>query len=96
MLTTILMASMKSIGTAGTMAGVGIYFHRRGMITNHGKRTLALISQQVTFPLYLFTKLLYCSQNGSQRPCPDITMYIHDVWILFIWPIYVVAIGEFD
>jgi hypothetical protein len=44
-------ASMKSIGTAVTMAGVGFYLHYRKFISAEGKRTLALMSQQVTFPL---------------------------------------------
>ena len=40
-------ASMKSIGTAVTMAGVGFYLHYREFVTKEGKRTLALMSQQV-------------------------------------------------
>jgi predicted permease len=87
-------ASMKSIGTACTMTAVGIYLHWMGIVGKEGKRTLALISQQVTVPLYLFTKILYCNQDWSNQRCPDITESLGDVWILLLWPIYVVGIGR--
>jgi predicted permease len=61
------LASVKSVGTAVTLAGVGVYLHRRGVVEGHGKRTLALLSQQVTFPLFLFTKIVYCNQDWSQE-----------------------------
>ena len=57
-------ATIPSIGTACTLASVGIYLHSRGFIRGaEGKKTLALISQQVTIPLLLFTKVLYCTQD---------------------------------
>lgn len=86
-------ASLKSIGTAVTLAGVGVYLHQNGFVSNDGKRTLALLSQQVTFPLYLFTKILYCNQDWSEEPCPDITTTLEDVWMLLFWPLYVVGTG---
>lgn len=60
---TTFLASVRSVGTACTLAGVGIYLHRRGFVVGEGKRTLALISQQVTIPLFLFTKVIYCNQD---------------------------------
>jgi hypothetical protein len=60
-------ASMRSVGTAVTLAGVGVYLHQRGFVVGDGKRTLALLSQQVTFPLFLFTKIIYCNQDWSNR-----------------------------
>lgn len=60
---TTFLASVRSVGTACTLAAVGIYLHRRGFVVGEGKRTLALISQQVTIPLFLFTKVIYCNQD---------------------------------
>jgi len=87
------LASVRSIGTACTLAVVGIYLHRQGFVVGDGKRTLALISQQVTIPLLLFTKIVYCNQDWSDDPCPDITQSLRDVWLLLFWPAYVVAAG---
>jgi len=87
------LASVRSVGTAVTMASVGLYAHNRGFVDNSGKRTLAVISQQITFPLFLFTKIIYCNQNWSDEPCPDVTRSLQDVWMLMIWPVYVVAVG---
>mmetsp|Transcript_3637 Transcript_3637/g.10322 ORF Transcript_3637/g.10322 Transcript_3637/m.10322 type:complete len:626 (+) Transcript_3637:172-2049(+) len=87
------LASIRSVGTACTLAAVGIYLHRRGFVVGDGKRTLALISQQVTIPLFLFTKIIYCNQDWSDQPCPDVTKSLQDVWILLFWPAYVVGVG---
>eukprot|EP00934_Nitzschia_sp_Nitz4_P000429 Nitzschia sp. Nitz4//scaffold258_size27474//19321//21045//NITZ4_008187-RA/size27474-processed-gene-0.21-mRNA-1//1//CDS//3329544491//429//frame0 len=87
------LASIRSVGTACTLAAVGIYLHRRGFVVGQGKRTLALISQQVTIPLLFFTKIIYCNQDWSTEPCPDVTKSIADVWVLLVWPAYVVCVG---
>jgi len=86
-------AALRSVGTACTLAGIGVYLHQRNFIVGEGKRTLALISQQVTIPLLLFTKIVYCNQDWSDRPCPNITANLSDVWTLLLWPIYVVGCG---
>ncbi|CAB9512097.1 expressed unknown protein [Seminavis robusta] len=86
-------ASIRSVGTAVTLAAVGVYLHRRECVSSEGKRTLARISQQVTFPLFLFTKICYCNQDWSSEPCPDVTKSLKDVWILLFWPAVVVSIG---
>ena len=88
------LASLRSIGTAVTMGSVGVYLHQRGFIKKEGKRTLALISQQVTFPLFLFTKILHCNQDWSDKPCPDVIGSLKHGWMLLLWPIYVVGVGE--
>eukprot|EP00586_Coscinodiscus_wailesii_P005444 CAMPEP_0172486472 /NCGR_PEP_ID=MMETSP1066-20121228/15045_1 /TAXON_ID=671091 /ORGANISM="Coscinodiscus wailesii, Strain CCMP2513" /LENGTH=424 /DNA_ID=CAMNT_0013252443 /DNA_START=127 /DNA_END=1401 /DNA_ORIENTATION=- len=75
------------------MAGVGIYLHRRNFVVGDGKRTLALISQQVTIPAFLFSKIIYCNQDWSTDPCPNVTSHLGSVWMLLVWPIYVVAVG---
>jgi predicted permease len=86
-------ASLRSIGTAMTMASVGYYLHQTDSIGSEGKRALALLSQQITVPLFLFTKIIFCNQDWSDKPCPDVTQSIADVWMLLFWPIYVVGVG---
>jgi hypothetical protein len=86
-------ASVRSVGTACTLAAVGIYLHQRGFVVGPGKRTLALISQQVTIPLLFFTKILYCNQDWSAEKCPNVTDSLRDVWILLLWPLYVCSAG---
>jgi len=86
-------ASVRSVGTACTLAGVGVYLHQRGFVVGNGKRTLAMISQQVTIPLLFFTKILYCNQDWSSDPCPNVTESLTDVWILLLWPVYVCSVG---
>jgi predicted permease len=92
---TTFLASVRSVGTACTLAGVGIYLHQRGYVVGNGKRTLALISQQVTIPLLFFTKILYCNQDWSAKPCPNVTESLREVWVLLVWPLYVCATGMF-
>lgn len=89
------MASLRSIGVAGTMTSVGFYLHQTNSIGSEGKRSLAVLSQQITIPLFLFTKILYCKQDGSDDACPDVTESIADVWMLLFWPLYVVGISYF-
>jgi len=87
-------AAVRCVGTACTLAAVGVYLHRRGFLAaGEGKRALALISQQVTFPLFLFTKIIFCNQDWSDKPCPDVTKSLGDVWMLLWWPIVVVGSG---
>ncbi|KAG7372835.1 auxin efflux carrier [Nitzschia inconspicua] len=88
-----LVASVRSVGTACTLASVGIYLHQKGFVVGQGKRTLALISQQVTIPLLFFTKILYCNQDWSTEKCPNVTDSLKDVWILLLWPLYVCGMG---
>ena len=90
---TTLLASIRSVGTAVTLAAVGFYLHQRGCIIGDGKKTLAVICQQVQFPLFLFTKILYCNQNWSTKACPDVTSSLRDAWLLLFWPFYVVGMG---
>jgi predicted permease len=86
-------ASVRSVGTAVTLAAVGVYLHRGNYLSSEGKRTLALISQQVTFPLFLFSRILYCNQDWSDAPCPNVMSSLEDVWMLALWPAVCVGIG---
>ena len=57
------------------------------------QKTLALIAQQVTIPAFLFTRIVYCSQDYSSDPCPNVIDSLEQVWMLLFWPIYVVGAG---
>ncbi|KAL7566850.1 hypothetical protein ACA910_021346 [Epithemia clementina (nom. ined.)] len=87
------LASIRSVGTACTLAAAGTYMHQRGFISVPGKRMLALMSQQVTFPLFLFTNIINCNQDWSAETCPSVTESLRQVWILLFWPLVVVSLG---
>lgn len=86
-------AALRSVGTAGTMAMAGFYLHQRGFVNSDGKKALARLSQQVTIPALFFSKIIYCPQNFSQDKCPDIIENLGDVWVLILWPLFVVGCG---
>lgn len=87
------LTSLRSIGTVITMALTGYYLHRTDCIGTEGKRTMAVLSQQVTIPLLLFSKIMYCNQDSSSEPCPDVTKSLADAWMLLFWPLYVIGVG---
>jgi len=89
------LAALRSVGTAATMAAVGFYMDHRGFIQPGSKKTFALLSKHVTIPAYLFTKIVYCEQDGglSGTPCPSMTDNLSDVWMLLFWPLVVVGVG---
>ena len=88
------MAALRSVLTAtSTMAAAGFYLHRRKFITAGEKKGLARMSQQVTIPALFFTKIIDCPQNFSTDKCPSVTDTLADVWVLMLWPLYVVGCG---
>lgn len=87
------LACAQSIGTAMTLAGAGAYMHRRGFVHAEGKRLMALICLELTFPLFLFTKIICCEQNGSDEPCPSLMQSFGDAWALTVWPVFMVLSG---
>ena len=103
------LASLRAVGTASTMAFAGFYLHRRGFVTPSGKKMMALLSQQVTIPAFLFAKIIYCPNGSggggggrsmeeltvSQVICPSVADRISDLWMLLLWPFYVVLCGLF-
>jgi predicted permease len=95
-------AALRAVGTATTMAAAGFYLHRRGLMTSPGQKMMALISQQVTIPAFLFARIIYCpkgsssSSNGgaaAEGVCPSVADRLSDLWMLLLWPIYVVVCG---
>ena len=86
-------ASSRSVGTAATMAACGIYMHRLGLTTNDSTKLLAKISQQVTIPALLFTKIVYCKQDFSHEECTSIFHMLDTAWMILLWPLYVVGCG---
>jgi len=87
-------ASLRSVGAACMLAAVGVYLHRRGFIVGEGKKTLALICQQALIPTYLCVKTMYCEQNQSSQACPDVVKSLNQIWVLLVWPAYVVGMGS--
>ena len=86
---------------AATMAFVGFYMHRKNFVTPSGKKMLALLSQQVTIPAFLFAKIIFCPRDKFHLDpdavpvedyvvCPSVANRLNDVWILLIWPFFVV------
>ena len=59
-------AALRAVGTASTMAFAGFYLHRRNFVTPSGKKMLALLSQQVTIPAFLFAKIIYCPSGSGE------------------------------
>jgi len=102
-LTPTFLASLRAVGTAATMAFAGFYLHRRSFVTPSGKKMMALLSQQVTIPAFLFAKIIYCPNRDTEavQPidnddgviCPTVASRISDLWMLVIWPFYVVSAG---
>jgi predicted permease len=100
-----LVASLRLVGTAVTMVLVGVYANHIGLVPGrqHGLRTLAILSQQVTVPLFLFTKILYCpppslqsspsSDTTTETSCPNVAQALTEARMLLWWPAYVVAMG---
>jgi len=86
-------AALRSVGTAITMASMGVYLHRKKLIIGEEKRKIALISKKVTLPAFFFSKIIYCKQDWSDEPCPNVTSKLGDVFPLLFWPLYVVSWG---
>ncbi|KAL7545303.1 hypothetical protein ACHAWF_008660 [Thalassiosira exigua] len=101
------LAAIRAVGAASTMTCAGFYLHRRNFVTPSGKKMMALLSQQVTIPAFLFAKIIYCPRNsgdssvhdvdisddGHEIICPSVADRISDLWMLLIWPFYVVSCG---
>ncbi len=97
------LAALRAVGTATTMAAAGFYLQRRQFITSSGQRMMALISQQVTIPAFLFARIIYCPKRGESSVsddtennyvvCPSVADRLSDLWMLLLWPAYVVLCG---
>lgn len=97
------LASLRAVGSAAIIAGTGFYLHRQNYVTSdEGKTMLALIAQQITIPAYLFAKIIYCPSDGGHNStddtdnefvCPSVADRIGDLWMLLLWPFYVVLCG---
>jgi hypothetical protein len=100
------------------MAGTGLYLHRQNHVTPESKTMLAVISQQITIPAYLFANIIHCpsdcghnsssgsssgnnivndttddTDNDNEFVCPSVADRIGDLWMLLLWPFYVVLCG---
>jgi Predicted permeases len=86
-------AASSAVLTAATMSGTGAYLHRRGFVSEEGTLFLARLTQQITMPALLFSKIVYCKQDSSTRHCTSVIDMMGDLWLLLVWPIYVVCCG---
>jgi predicted permease len=92
-ITPTLIAALRSVGNACTLCLAGIYLKKRGLLDPATKKGLALISQQLTIPALLFSKLLNCNQDWSEDPCPNLASTISSGWLIALWPFFVVGSG---
>ena len=70
-------------------------------MTKSGRKLLAEISKHVTFPLLLFTSILYCEQDGGMyrgvdTKCPNMFSTITASWIILLWPFLITTMGIVD
>jgi predicted permease len=93
-----MVAALESVGDAAILTACGWFLHSKGFMTKAGRKLLAEISQHVTFPLLLFTSILYCEQDGgtyrgAETKCPDMFATITASWIVLLWPFFITAMG---
>ena len=89
----VVVASLRSIGTAATLASAGAVLAILQLITPATKKDLAKIAMNVTVPCLLFTTILDCPQDFSSEACTDVTSYITSGWPLLILPLVNVLLG---
>ena len=88
------------------MGVAGFYLDRQNYVTPQGKTMLALMAQQVAIPAFMFAKIIYCptdrgggsgssggSDDETEVVCPSVADRIGDLWMLCLWPFYVVLCG---
>lgn len=93
---TTMLVALQSVGTSAILAFAGFYMHKRGFILDgFSKKTMALLSKEVTIPMLLFTQLVKCVPDSADpTKCSTITNEISQgLWIVLIWPIFVVSCG---
>lgn len=93
-----MVAALESVGDAAILTACGWFLHSKGFMTKAGRKLLAEISQHVTFPLLLFTSILYCEQDGgtyrgAETKCPDMFATITASWIVLLWPFFITTMG---
>lgn len=87
------LAAVRSVATAATLASSGIYLHRKKLVTSEGKKALTTLSHQIAIPALFFSKIIHCPQDQKKEQCPDVLQHLPDVWLLLLWPAYVVGCG---
>ena len=88
------------------MGVAGFYLERQNYVTPQGKTMLALMAQQVAIPAFMFAKIIYCptdrgggggssggGDDATEVVCPSVADRIGDLWMLCLWPFYVVLCG---
>lgn len=93
------MASLAAVGKAVALATSGIYLHRRGFVsTQQAKELLSRYSQHVGLPCLFFSNIVQSKNDLCDEENPDLdrsAIRIGWVFLLTIWPLYVVSWGMF-
>jgi predicted permease len=61
-----------------------------------GEEGAGTIFPTITIPALFLSRLIGCGHNsadGQGATCPSIWDEMNDLWILFVWPIYVIGVG---
>lgn len=86
--------SLAAVGNIAVMTLCGVYLYREKMFNPDRRAFLAMVSLKVTFPLLLFTSIVYCPQDkGAGGRCTDIARTVSVAWLVLIWPFFVVGVG---
>jgi len=91
--TQVLGIALRSMGTAGAMAGFGAVLTRAGVLDKERKSFLAKLSAKFTIPCLLFTSILNCSQNYSANKCSNLSGILVGGWPMLLLPVLNVSVG---
>lgn len=89
----VVLTAIRSIATASSMAAMGGLLAYSGLLDSDRRKGLATISAKFTIPCLLFTSILDCEQNFSNRPCTAIADYLASGWPIALLPFVNVAVG---
>lgn len=81
----VVLASLRSMGTAITMAGFGAVLARgNGPLKPANVKNFARVSMLITIPCLLFSNILNCTQDWSTKPCTNVAGTIMAAWPMFL------------
>lgn len=88
----VLLASLRAVGSAMTLACAGAYLHRLGIMTAQVSKGLSRVSMTLTIPLLLLTSAIDCAQNTG-KSCPSMASHLEQAWVLLLLPLVNVSCG---
>ncbi|CAE7787202.1 unnamed protein product [Symbiodinium microadriaticum] len=91
---TLMLTSLKAVGSIAIQTMAGAIMAKMGIITNDGKKVLGELYMNLLLPCLMFTQVIYCHGHGSANdPCPDMERVIQHSLFIFFWPILIVGSG---